>query len=264
MYDEMDLQSLGDKKTALFIIIDDKVSSFNFLASIMYAQLFKELCDKADNFYRDKGNRLPVHVRCLIDEFPNIGQIPDFEKIISIIRSREISVGVIVQNPAQIKALYGDNANTIIGNCDSILYLGSGEQEVNKYISDMLGKATIDHKGTSTQKGTNGSYSVSDQIIGRELMTPDEVGILPNDECILRIRGVRPFRSKKFRLEGHDRYNQIADSGKVKLFDLKTYLDQRRERMAAEEKAAEISTVFDDTDNIDVPEMEIIETKKKK
>ncbi|MCD8215077.1 MAG: TraM recognition domain-containing protein [Clostridiales bacterium] len=238
MYDEMDLQSLGDRKTALFIIIDDKISSFNFLASIMYAQLFKELCDKADKFYRDKGNRLPVHVRCLIDEFANIGQIPDFEKIISIIRSREISVGVIVQNPAQIKSIYGDNAKTIEGNCDSILYLGSGEQEVNKYISDMLGKTTIDHKGTSTQKGVNGSYSVSDQIVGRELMTPDEVGILPNDECILRIRGVRPFRSKKFKLEKHKRYDDIADSGKTKLFDLKSYLDYRRKKYAEKESKA--------------------------
>ncbi|MCD8089855.1 MAG: TraM recognition domain-containing protein, partial [Clostridiales bacterium] len=252
MYDEMDLKTLGDKKTALFIIIDDKISSFNFLASIMYAQLFKELCDRADNYYRDKGNRLPVHVRCLIDEFANIGQIPSFEKIISIIRSREISVAVIVQNPAQIKAIYGDNAKTIEGNCDSMLFLGSGEQEVNKYISDLLGKETIDHKGTSTNKGQNGSYSISDQIIGRELMTPDEVGILPNDECILRIRGIRPFRSKKFKLEKHDRYNEIADSKKVGLFDLEGYFKRRAVRLAAEAEAKQSKAQdFDKNENFE-------------
>ncbi|MCD7855344.1 MAG: type IV secretory system conjugative DNA transfer family protein, partial [Clostridiales bacterium] len=161
MYDEMELDKLGDEKTALFIIIDDKISSFNFLCAIMYSQLFKDLCDKADNVYK---GRLPVHVRCILDEFPNCGQIPDFEKIIAVIRSREISANVIVQNPAQIKKLYGENAKTIEGCCDSILFLGSSENDVNKYISEKVGKTTIDHKGTSTSKGQSGSYSVSDQI----------------------------------------------------------------------------------------------------
>lgn len=233
MYDEMELDKLGDEKTALFIIIDDKVSSFNFLCAIMYSQLFKDLCDKADNVYH---GRLPVHVRCILDEFPNCGQIPDFEKIIAVIRSREISANVIVQNPAQIKKLYGENAKTIEGCCDSILFLGSSENEVNKYISEKVGKTTIDHKGTSTSKGQSGSYSVSDQIVSRELITPAEVGLLPNDECILFIRGIRPFKSKKFKLEKHRNYHQLADYNSDFYFDITEYNKILKKRKEAEEK----------------------------
>ncbi|MCD8214452.1 MAG: type IV secretory system conjugative DNA transfer family protein [Clostridiales bacterium] len=256
-YDEMELDKIGDEKTALFIIIDDKISSFNFLCAIMYSQLFKDLCDKADNVYH---GRLPIHVRCILDEFPNVGQIPDFERIIAVIRSREISANVIVQNPAQIKKLYGENAKTIEGCCDSILFLGSSESEVNKYISDKVGKTTIDHRGTSTSKGQSGSYSVSDQIISRELITPAEVGLLPNDECILFIRGIRPFKSKKIRLDKCRNHQQLADFNSDMYFDIKKYNKVMKERKEAEEKA---KNGFFDDDSIasaeKKPKMEILD-----
>lgn len=223
MYDEMQLSSLGDEKTALFIIIDDKVATFNFLANMMYSQLFKELCDKADNVY---GGRLPVHVRCLCDEFANIGQIPNFEKIISIIRSREISVDVIVQNMAQIQALYDKQAGTIVGNCDTTLFLGSGENDTMKNISERVGKATISHKSSSTTKGQQGSYSLQNQILGRELITPDEVGRLDNSECILFIRGLRPFKSKKYNYCKHPQYKNTGDAKKEYLFDIREYREE--------------------------------------
>ncbi len=220
MYDEMELSTVGDKKTALFIIIDDKVSTFNFLANMMYSQLFKELCDKADNEYH---GRLPVHVRCLLDEFSNIGQIPNFEKIISIIRSREISVDVIVQNMAQIEALYDKQAGTIVGNCDTTLFLGSGENSTMKNISERVGKATISHKSSSTTKGQQGSFSLQNQILGRELITPDEVGRLDNGECILFIRGLKPFKSKKYNYTKHPRYKQTGDANGEFMFKLSDY-----------------------------------------
>lgn len=225
-FDEMELSTLGDRKTALFIIIDDKVSTYNFLASMMYTQLFKELCDKADNIY---GGRLPVHVRCMLDEFANIGQIPNFEKIISIIRSREISVDVIVQNIAQIEALYDKQAGTIVGNCDTTLFLGSGEEKTMKSISDRIGKTTVDHRNSSTTKGQQGSYSLQEQILGRELITPDEVGRMNNSECILFIRGLKPFKSQKYDLTKHPNYKKTGDYNKEYMFDISTYTPKRTE-----------------------------------
>ena len=229
-YDEMELGTMGDKKTMLFIIIDDKVSTYNFLANMMYCQLFKELCDKADTVY---GGRLPVHVRFLIDEFANVGQIPNFEKIISVIRSREISVSVIVQNLAQIESLYDKQMGTIVGNCDTTLFLGSGEVNTMKNISERVGKATIDHTGSSTTKGTQGSYSLQDQILGRELITPDEVGRLDNNECILFIRGLRPFKSRKYDITKHKNFRKTADFNKKYLFDI---LEYNKSKKIQEEK----------------------------
>ncbi len=221
--DDMHLELIGSQKTALFIIIDDMSSTYNFLAAMLYTQLFKTLCDAA---LKEYGGRLPVHVRCILDEFANIGQIPDFEKVISVIRSREISVNIIVQNEAQIKALYKDNKGTIVGNCDTLLFLGSGEQDTAKSMSEMIGKATIDYKGSSTQKGTYGSYTMSDQIIGRELINPAEVALLKDDECILRIRGVKPFKSKKFNIKSHKNYKKLSDYNEKNAFDLVAYNNQ--------------------------------------
>lgn len=222
-YDEMELWSLGDRKTVLFIIIDDKVATFNFLCSLMYSQLFKELLDRADNHY---GGRLPVHVRCMLDEFANIGQIPDFEKIIAVARSREVSIDVIVQNEAQIEALYDKQAGTIEGNCDTTLFLGTGEVKTMETISKRIGKTTIDHKGSSVSKGQNGSFSQSEQIVGRDLMTADEVGRLDNSECILFIRGLKPFKSKKYKIERHKRYKQLSDYNSENAFDIKEYMQR--------------------------------------
>ncbi|HAG04139.1 MAG TPA: conjugal transfer protein TraG [Lachnospiraceae bacterium] len=247
--DEMVLSALGEEKTALFIIIDDKVSTFNFLANMMYSQLFKELCDKADNKYH---GRLPIHVRCLLDEFANIGQIPNFEKIISIIRSREISVDVIVQNMAQIEALYDKQAGTIVGNCDTTLFLGSGENSTMKNISERVGKATISHKSSSTTKGQQGSYSLQNQILGRELITPDEVGRLDNGECILFIRGLKPFKSKKYDYKHHPKYKKTGDYKKEFLFNFEDI-----ERKKEENKDLNIDEYILKDDDL-----EIIENKR--
>ncbi len=218
--DDMHLELIGSQKTAIFIIIDDMSTTYNFLAAMLYTQLFKTLCDVA---LKEYGGRLPIHVRCILDEFANIGQIPDFEKVISVIRSREISVSIIVQNEAQIKALYKDNKGTIIGNCDTTLFLGSGETETAKGMSERVGKATIDHKGSSTQRGTYGSFTISDQIIGRELITPAEVSLLKDDECLLFIRGLRPFKSKKFKIEAHKNYKKLSDYNQKNAFDIVEY-----------------------------------------
>lgn len=245
MYDEMELGTLGDEKQALFIIIDDKMPTFNFLAAIMYSQLFKELCDKADNVYK---GRLPVHVRCLLDEFANIGQIPNFDKLIATIRSREISVNVIVQNMAQIESIYDKNAGTIVGNCDTTLFLGSGEEKTMKSISDRIGKTTIDHRGSSETKGAQGSYSLQDQILGRELITADEVGRLDNSECILFIRGLRPFKSKKFDIKAHPNFKKSADYSDNNYFDInlyKTKLEQKRQEEADKNKKEDYDEFLD-------------------
>lgn len=252
MYDEMELSTLGDEKTILFIVIDDKVSTFNFLANFMYSQLFKELCDKADNVY---GGRLPVHVRCMLDEFANIGQIPNFEKIISIIRSREISVDVIVQNMAQIEALYDKQAGTLVGNCDTTLFLGSGENSTMKNISERVGKATIDHRSSSTTKGQQGSFSLQNQILGRELITPDEVGRIDNNECILFIRGLRPFKSKKYDLTKHPNYRKTGDYNKDNLFDIVKYNAEHKDTRTAAEDIDIEKYMLDDSD------LEVLETK---
>lgn len=249
-YDEMELGTLGDKKTILFIVIDDKVTTFNFLANFMYSQLFKELCDKADNHY---GGRLPVHVRCMLDEFSNVGQIPNFEKIISIIRSREISVDVIVQNLAQIEALYDKQAGTIQGNCDTTLFLGSGENNTMKNISERIGKTTIDHRSSSTTKGQQGSFSQQNQILGRELITPDEVGRLDNSECILFIRGLKPFKSKKYDLTKHPQYRKTGDHKKEFLFDINKYTEKHRKKVKDEDFNID-DFLLDDAD------LEVLET----
>jgi type IV secretion system protein VirD4 len=192
----------------------------------MYSQLFKELCDKADNVY---NGRLPVHVRMILDEFANAGQIPNFEKIISVIRSREISVNVIVQNMAQIEALYDKQAGTIVGNCDTTLFLGSGEEKTMESISKRIGKETIDIRNASTTKGTQGSYSLQDQKLGRELLTPDEVGRMNNDECILFIRGLKPFKSKKLDVKAHKNYKKTADFSNKNYFNIVEYNKKKAE-----------------------------------
>ena len=222
---------MGDNKQALFIIIDDTDSTFNFLVAILYTQMFNVLCNKADNEYK---GRLPVHVRCLLDEFANIGQIPSFEKLIATVRSREISVVPIVQNMAQIKGLYKEQAGTIVGNCDTTLFLGSGEEETQKSISARVGKTTIDHTAINISKGQSGSLSLNNQIIARDLITPAEVGLLKTDECLLFIRGVKPFKSKKFKIEKHKRYKELADYSEDNRYDVlkeknKDILDEKTE-----------------------------------
>lgn len=239
--DEMELDLIGNVKTALFIIIDDTSSTFNFLAGMLYTQLFNTLCNKADNKY---NGSLPIHVRCLLDEFANTGQIPDFEKLIATIRSRNISADVILQNLAQLKGLYDKQASTIVGNCDTMLFLGSSEDETTKSVSEKVGKTTVDHRSTSTQKGTNGSYSVSDQIIARELITPAEVGLLPRDECLLFINGVKPFKSKKYKIETHKNYKYLSDSSNENVFDIEKYKNELAKKAAEENRDYELGKDF--------------------
>lgn len=207
-YDEMDLDTLGDMKTALFVIIPDTDSTFNFLAAMMYAQLFDTLCAKADNEYH---GRLPVHVRCILDEFANIGMIPNFEKLIATIRSREISACIIIQAESQLKGMYKDNAETIIGNCDTTVFLGGKEKTTLKNVSEMLGKETIDSLNINQNKGKNSGSTFNYQILGRELMTQDELAVMDGGECIVAIRGVRPFRSLKYDTPKHKLYDKLAD-----------------------------------------------------
>ncbi len=209
--DTMELDKIGDEKTALFIVISDSDRTFNFLAAMMYQQLFDSLFLRAEQKY---GGKLPIHVRFLLDEFANIGLIPNFEIYIATMRSREMSVNVILQNVAQLKSLYEKTWETITGNCDTLLFLGGKEQSTCEYISKMIGKTTIDLRTTSISKGQSGSYSNSGQVVGRELITPDEVGLLGGNECILSIRGVRPFKSRKYIIEKHKRYKQLADYDK--------------------------------------------------
>lgn len=206
--DTLELDTVGDVKTILYILLPDTDTSFKFLASMMYQQLFDMLVYKADNFYK---GRLPCHVRCILDEFANIGQIPDFEKVISVIRSREISTNVILQNISQLKNLYKDTWETIIGTSDVFLYLGGMEQSTHEYISKLLGKETIEQRNTSVTKGNNGSFSESFQKLGRNLMDPDEVASLKGQECILKIRGVHPFLSKKYNIVKHKNYKKLGD-----------------------------------------------------
>lgn len=199
-YDELELDTLGDEKTALFVIISDTDDTFNFVVAIMYSQLFNLLCDKADNEY---GGRLPVHVRCLLDEFSNIGQIPKFEKLIATIRSREISACIILQAQSQLKAIYKDNADTIIGNCDTTLFLGGKEKSTLKELSETLGKETIDMYNTSETRSNQNSYGTNYQKLGKELMSQDELSVMDGGKCILQLRGVRPFLSDKYDITKH-------------------------------------------------------------
>ena len=222
--DEMELDTLGDRKTALFVIISDTDDTFNFVVSILYTQLFNLLCDKADDEY---GGRLPVHVRCLLDEFANIGQIPKFEKLIATIRSREISASIILQSQSQLKAIYKDNADTIVGNCDTTLFLGGKEKSTLKEISEILGKETIDSFNTSETRGRELSHGMNYQKLGKELMTQDEIAVMDGGKCILQVRGVRPFFSDKFDITKHPKYKFLSDADKKNAFDMEKHIKRR-------------------------------------
>jgi len=223
-YDEMELDTLGDKKTALFIIISDTDDTFNFLVSMAYTQLFNLLCDKADDVY---GGRLPIHVRCLIDEAANIGQIPKLEKLMATIRSREISACLVLQAQSQLKALYKDNCDTIIGNCDSMVFLGGKEKTTLKDLSETLGKETIDMFNTSDTRGTQRSYGLNYQKLGKELMSMDELAVMDGGKCILQLRGVRPFLSDKYDITKHKNYQYLADYDKRNTFSIEKYLSTK-------------------------------------
>ena len=220
-YDELELDTLGEEKTALFVIISDTDATFNFVVSIMYSQLFNLLCDKADDVY---NGRLPVHVRMLLDEFANIGQIPQFEKLIATIRSREISASIILQSKSQLKAIYRDNADTIEGNCDTTLFLGGKEKTTLKELAEVLGKETIDLYNTSDTRGTSQSYGLNYQKTGKELMSQDEIAVMDGGKCIMQLRGVRPFFSDKFDITKHKRYKELSDYDKKNAFDMEQYV----------------------------------------
>lgn len=222
--DELELDTLGDRKTALFVIISDTDDTFNFVVSIMYSQLFNLLCDKADDEY---GGRLPVHVRCLLDEFANIGLIPKFEKLIATIRSREISASIILQAQSQLKAIYKDNADTIVGNCDSTLFLGGKEKTTLKELSETLGKETIDLYNTSETRSNANSYGLNYQKIGKELMSQDEITVMDGSKCIFQLRGVRPFLSDKFDITKHKNYKLLEDFDKKNVFDIEDYIKRK-------------------------------------
>ena len=239
-YDELELDTLGDQKTALFVILSDTDSTFNFVAALMYSQLFNLLCDKADDFY---GGRLPVHVRLILDEFANIGQIPNFDKLIATIRSREISASIILQSQSQLKTIYKDAADTIIGNCDSTLFLGGKEKSTLKEISELLGKETIDLYNQSENRGSQVSHGLSYQKLGKELMTQDELAVMDGGKCIFMLRGVRPFLSDKYDLTRHPNYRYTADADPKNVFDMERYMKKQR-------------TVVKPTDSFDVYEID--------
>ena len=221
-YDELELDTLGDKKTALFLIMSDTDATFNFLISMVYTQLFNLLCEKADDVY---GGRLPVHVRCLIDEAANIGQIPNLEKLMATIRSREISAALVLQAKSQLKAIYKDNADTIIGNCDSQIFLGGSEQTTLKDLNTTLGKETIDMYNTGETRGTSQSYNMNYQKLGHDLMSIDELAVMDGGKCIVQVRGVRPFLSSKYDLTQHPNYPLTADADKRNTFDIEKFLN---------------------------------------
>ncbi len=242
-YDEMQLDTIGDELTALFVIISDTDSTFNFLVAMMYSQMFNLLCTKADN-NPDGSGKLKHHVRCLLDEFANIGEIPNFDKLIATIRSREISVNIILQTKSQLKSKYKDDAETIEGNCDTMLFLGGKEKTTLKDLSESLGKETIDMYNTNITKGQSESSGVNYQKLGRELKTQDELQVMDNTQCILQIRGLRPFLSKKYVIERHKRYSQLFDSSKDNYFDVAKYVAERRKRTAKISK----KTIVDEYD----------------
>ena len=241
--DELELGTLGDSKTALFVIISDTDSTFNFAAALMYSQLFNLLCDKADDFY---GGRLPVHVRLILDEFANIGQIPNFDKLIATIRSREISASIILQSQSQLKTIYKDAADTIVGNCDSTLFLGGKEKSTLKEISELLGKETIDSYNQSENRGAQTSHGLTYQKLGKELMTQDELAVMDGGKCIFMLRGVRPFLSEKYDLTKHPNYRYTADADPKNVFDMERYMKKQR-------------TVVKPTDSFDVYEIDVTE-----
>ena len=241
--DELELDTLGDSKTALFVIISDTDSTFNFVAALMYSQLFNLLCDKADDFY---GGRLPVHVRLILDEFANIGQIPNFDKLIATIRSREISASIILQSQSQLKTIYKDAADTIVGNCDSTLFLGGKEKSTLKEISELLGKETIDSYNQSENRGAQTSHGLNYQKLGKELMTQDELAVMDGGKCIFMLRGVRPFLSEKYDLTKHPNYRYTADADPKNVFDMERYMKKQR-------------AVVKPTDSFDVYEIDVTE-----
>ena len=241
--DELELDTLGDSKTALFVIISDTDSTFNFVAALMYSQLFNLLCDKADDFY---GGRLPVHVRLILDEFANIGQIPNFDKLIATIRSREISASIILQSQSQLKTIYKDAADTIVGNCDSTLFLGGKEKSTLKEISELLGKETIDSYNQSENRGAQTSHGLTYQKLGKELMTQDELAVMDGGKCIFMLRGVRPFLSEKYDLTKHPNYRYTADADPKNVFDMERYMKKQR-------------AVVKPTDSFEVYEIDVTE-----
>lgn len=223
-YDELELDTLGDRKTALFLIMSDTDTTFNFVIAILQSQLFNLLCDKADDVY---GGRLPVHVRCILDEFANVGQIPNFDKLIATIRSREISASIILQSQSQLKSIYKDAADTIAGNCDTTLFLGGKEKSTLKEMSEILGKETIDSFNTSENRGTQVSHGLNYQKLGKELMTQDEIAVMDGGKCILQVRGVRPFLSDKYDIIKHPNYKYLADADKKNEFDIERYMKRK-------------------------------------
>ena len=222
--DELELDTMGDRKTALFLIMSDTDTTFNFVIAMLQSQLFNLLCDKADDLY---NGRLPVHVRCLLDEFANIGQIPNFDKLIATIRSREISASIILQSQSQLRTIYKDAADTIVGNCDVTLFLGGKEKSTLKEISELLGKETIDSLSQSENRGAQTSHGLSYQKLGKELMTQDEIAVMDGGKCILQLRGVRPFFSDKYDLTKHPRYKYLSDADKKNVFDVERYMKRR-------------------------------------
>ena len=245
MYDELELDTLGDQKTALFLMMSDTDGSFNFLISMIYTQLFNLLCEKADDVY---GGRLPVHVRCLIDEAVNIGQIPNLEKLVATIRSREISACLVLQAKSQLKAIYKDNADTIIGNVDSQVFLGGSEPTNLKDLSEVLGKETIDTFNTSDTRGNSPSYGTNYQKLGKELMSRDEIAVLDGSKCVLQLRGVRPFLSDKYDLTQHPNYKYTDDFDKRYTFDIEKFLNHRMKLKASEEyEVVEADDVSEET-----------------
>ena len=230
-YDELELDTLGDRKVALFLIMSDTDSTFNFLISMIYTQMFNLLCEKADDVY---GGRLPVHVRCLIDEMANIGQIPNLEKLMATIRSREISAVLVLQAKSQLKSIYKDNADTIIGNCDSQIFLGGSEKTTLKDLNESLGKETIDMYNTGESRGSQQSYNMNYQKLGHDLMSVDQLAVLDGSKCIVQVRGVRPFLSDKYDLTKHPNYRLTADYDKKYWFDVEKYLNHRMTLRAEE------------------------------
>lgn len=246
--DELELDTMGDQKTALFLIMSDTDTTFNFVIAMLQSQLFNLLCDKADDFY---NGRLPVHVRCLLDEFANIGQIPNFDKLIATIRSREISASIILQSQSQLKTIYRDAAETIIGNCDTVLFLGGKESSTLKEISETLGKETIDLYNTSDTRGQSRSYGLNYQKTGKELMSRDELAVMDGNKCILQLRGVRPFYSDKVDIVKHKRYRELADYDKKNSFDVEKYMKHELVMTVEDEfEMYEINVGEDDEDRV--------------
>lgn len=238
-YDQLQLDLLGDRKTALFVIISDTNSTLNFIVSMMYTQMFNLLCDRADTKY---SGRLPIHVRCLLDEFANIGQIPNFEKLIATIRSREISASIIVQTQSQLKSLYKDNMDTIVGNCDSRLFLGGSEPTTLKELSESLGKETIDSQSTSRTRGGQNSSGQNFQKMGRELMTRDELAVMKRNKCVLQISQTRPFLSEKYDIKKHKQYKYLSDFNKANAFDIEKFLQPKQRKIELTEETLVIES----------------------